>query len=94
MLDTWVITAVSHGPLFPHVVAAAAAFSYNNAGGSDRLLALIKLERPACMCYSMTHACSHLFFVPFAFSKLVLLYQFNPGGEQQGCFHGNAEAID
>lgn len=51
------ITVFSHGLyhslvllLFSGVVSAAAVFSYNHAGSSDRLLAVRKLESSECMC--------------------------------------------
>lgn len=57
MSESEVITVFSHGLyhspvllLFSRVVSAAAVFSYNHAGSSDRLLTVIKLESPECMC--------------------------------------------
>lgn len=57
MLESEVITVFSHGLyhspvllLFSRVVSAVAVFSCNRAGSFDRLLALIKLESPECMC--------------------------------------------
>lgn len=83
--------------LFSRGVSAAAVLSYSHAWSSDRLLVAIILQ--LWVYVFADDSCTQPRFIYFfssfgAFYKRFLFYRFSPGKEQQGCFHGNAEASD